>query len=366
LFTPFIRHDAFGEAGHAVSTLAAAKIALLTVTLLPARLFAALLCVAGYYVVIRVVGLLPDGVITRRLAAVWGRVWSRLCLLSLGFVRVRWFRAPPASAALPRANAAPANGGDTRPRWQVTTVSNHIGWADILVHMSRNLPSFVARDGTQDIPMIGLISRRIECIYVDREKKNGDGASAAAAGGSGSKPAAAASNGAAATAAAPAAKTNGNGGGNGGGVGDQVRRRVLHSWAHPEEEHRPMLLFPEGTTSNGECLLPFKTGAFLAGLPVAPVVIKYGASPVSPAWESISAVRHLLLMLTTPFHSVTCYELPVYYPTPEEAADPKLYAANVRRYMLEFSGLKPSPATLEDKRRYQANLRERLAAAAGK
>ena len=32
----------------------------------------------------------------------------------------------------------------------------------------------------------------------------------------------------------------------------------------------------QGTTSNGMCLLPFKTGAFLAGLPVQPVVIKYG------------------------------------------------------------------------------------------
>lgn len=33
---------------------------------------------------------------------------------------------------------------------------------------------------------------------------------------------------------------------------------------------------PQGTTSNGTCLLPFKTGAFLAGLPVQPVIIKYG------------------------------------------------------------------------------------------
>lgn len=31
---------------------------------------------------------------------------------------------------------------------------------------------------------------------------------------------------------------------------------------------------PQGTTSNGSCLLPFKTGAFLAGLPVLPVVLK--------------------------------------------------------------------------------------------
>lgn len=39
---------------------------------------------------------------------------------------------------------------------------------------------------------------------------------------------------------------------------------------------RPLLLFPEGTTTNGRFLLPFKTGAFLAGLPLQPVVIQYG------------------------------------------------------------------------------------------
>ncbi|KIY98806.1 lysophosphatidylcholine acyltransferase/ lyso-PAF acetyltransferase [Monoraphidium neglectum] len=315
-----------------------------------------MMCVASYYILLRLLLFVPAGVLNRRLAAFWGRFWSRACLLALGFVRISRVREERRSPKL----------GD-RPRWQVAIVSNHIGWADILIHMSRNLPSFVARDGTQDIRMIGLISRRIECIYVDREKRNGSTGGASA------------------------------------GVGEQVRQRMLHSWAHPEEEHRPMLLFPEGTTSNGTSLLPFKTGAFLAGVPVQPVIIKYGEGPVSPAWESISALRHMLLMLTTPFHSVTCYEQqqqqqqqqkqqqhqqqhqqhqehlqqrqqlrlhrqcqPQRRQSPEdEQKDPKLYAANVRQYMLRYSGLKPSDATLEDKRRYQADLRQRLAEAAG-
>ena len=32
----------------------------------------------------------------------------------------------------------------------------------------------------------------------------------------------------------------------------------------------------QGTTTNGRYLLPFRTGAFLAGVPVQPVIIKYG------------------------------------------------------------------------------------------
>lgn len=36
-------------------------------------------------------------------------------------------------------------------------VSNHCSWLDILVHMSKYFPAFVARDSTKDLTMIGLI-----------------------------------------------------------------------------------------------------------------------------------------------------------------------------------------------------------------
>jgi hypothetical protein len=83
-------------------------------------------------------------------------------------------------------------------------------------------------------------------------------------------------------------------------------------------------------------------------------------------------------------------QLPLYTPSAEEQADPRLYAANVRQYMLQHSAqvaadaaarqqrqqqrkgqqqqqpaaaagmpLLPSPGLLEDKREYQAGLRAR-------
>jgi hypothetical protein len=149
-FEPFIRKDSYGEGGFSIWTFQWLRIAVLSVTLLPARVMAALFCVAGYYVLLRLIRvLLPEGVLFRRVAAFWGRFWSRACLLALGFVRVRWV-----SAA---GGAAGAAGREQRPPWQVAIVSNHISWADILIHMSRSLPSFVARDGTQNIRMVGLI-----------------------------------------------------------------------------------------------------------------------------------------------------------------------------------------------------------------
>lgn len=55
----------------------------------------------------------------------------------------------------------------------------------------------------------------------------------------------------------------------------------------------------EGTTTNGDYLLPFKTGAFLARAPVLPVILRYPYQRFSPAWDSISGV-----ILLKQFHTM--------------------------------------------------------------
>lgn len=37
----------------------------------------------------------------------------------------------------------------------------------------------------------------------------------------------------------------------------------------------PIIIFPEGTTTNQEALISFKAGAFVPGVPVQPMTIKY-------------------------------------------------------------------------------------------
>jgi len=46
----------------------------------------------------------------------------------------------------------------------------------------------------------------------------------------------------------------------------------------------------EGTTTNGDYLIPFKTGAFIAKAPVQPVILRYPYRRFNPAWESMSGV----------------------------------------------------------------------------
>ena len=51
----------------------------------------------------------------------------------------------------------------------------------------------------------------------------------------------------------------------------------------------------EGTTTNGEYLLPFKTGAFLSKAPVLPLILRYPYQRFSLAWESMAGVRLSIL-----------------------------------------------------------------------
>lgn len=283
----------------------------MTVTIVPVKSIATILCVVGMFLCCKLASLVPTSH-RNEFVALCGKFWTRACLFSLGFWSVKWVKLEDTT----RSSVAKGK-GKSMPERPVAIVANHMSWVDIPVHMSHSFPSFVARDGTQNLPLIGIVSQKMQCLYVQRENKGGQKQS----------------------------------------VATQVKERMLHSRAHPEDKERPILLFPEGTTTNGQYLLPFKTGAFLAGVPVQPVVVKYRQGRFSPCWESIDAKRHIFMILCEPYSAVTCYELPVYYPTAEEQADPVLYARNVRNYMLKYSKLQPSDAGLEDKRAYQDRLR---------
>ncbi|KAE8713412.1 Lysophospholipid acyltransferase LPEAT1 [Hibiscus syriacus] len=140
-------------------------------------------------------------------------------------------------------------------------VSNHVSFLDIISHVL-----FLSELRCQ----VGFISKCLGCVYIQRESKS-----------SGFK-----------------------------GVAGVVTDRV-----HEARQNRSapmMMLFPEGTTTNWDFLLPFKTGAFLAGAPVVPVI-----------------VRHVVLLLCQFVNHMEVIHVPIYYPSLQEKDDPKQYANNV-------------------------------------
>uniref|UniRef100_A0A673B5Z4 EF-hand domain-containing protein n=1 Tax=Sphaeramia orbicularis TaxID=375764 RepID=A0A673B5Z4_9TELE len=88
-----------------------------------------------------------------------------------------------------------------------------------------------------------------------------------------------------------------------------------------------VLIFPEGTCTNRSCLITFKQGAFIPGVPVQPVLMRYPNKLVS---------------------NVVSKFLPPHIPTEEEKKSPALFASRVRDTMAQALGVPVTDHTYED------------------
>ncbi|GJM88351.1 hypothetical protein PR202_ga04405 [Eleusine coracana subsp. coracana] len=334
-YAPYARRDAYGPMGLGpIGAAEAARLAVAAVVLIPLRLVAGVLVLVAYYLVCRVCTLRVeeeregggegDGYARlegwRREVAVWcGRVLARAMMFVFGFYWIRKFDCRSLHAEDEHEDHSKEL---ERPG---AIVSNHVSYVDILYHMSASFPSFVAKRSVARLPLVGLIrkftwcytiicSKCLGCIFVQRESKTSDFK----------------------------------------GVSGAVTERIQR--AHQQKNAPMMLLFPEGTTTNGDYLLPFKTGAFLAKAPVRPVLLRYPYKRFNPAWESMSGGRHVFLLLCQFINYLEVIHLPVYYPSDQEKDDPKLYANNVRKLMAVEGNLILSDLGLAEKRVYHAAL----------
>lgn len=126
-------------------------------------------------------------------------------------------------------------------RRDVVFVSNHLSWMDIPILAGCNGSAFVAKAELRQVPLVGWLCTLNRTIFVRREDRMA--------------------------------------------VADQIntlRDALADTWA--------ITIFPEGTTGDGETLLPFKA-ALLAvldppppGVLVQPVRIDYGAAASDLAW----------------------------------------------------------------------------------
>jgi len=196
-----------------------------------------------------------------------------------------------------------ADPGHTGPVPKVI-VANHSSYLDVILMMSTYAAAFLAKTGTLGVPMIGRISEAIGCIYVDlktrsrglEDKKNPD-----------STP------------------------GREGSVTAHLCKKIVELEADPDSQ--PIVVFPEGTTTNGTALTTFKSGAFVAGRPVQPILIRYRHKWFNPSWETIVFTEHVFKLLSQVYNAVELIELPVYDPSQHPEATPRQHAQNVRELM---------------------------------
>ncbi|WCJ35283.1 Phospholipid/glycerol acyltransferase family protein [Euphorbia peplus] len=324
-FAAYVRNDVYGTMGCGELTwIEKVLLGLALVTLVPIRVVLATVILFLYYVICRICTVFSSpnrdeeeeqedfahmGGWRRAVIVSSGRFLGRAVLFVFGFY---WVSVTDTNREEDKSTGE--NGSKDTSERPGAIISNHVSYIDILYHMSSSFPSFVAKRSVGKLPLIGLISKCLGCVYVQRESKSSDFK----------------------------------------GVAGVVTERVRE--AHENEDAPMMMLFPEGTTTNGDYLLPFKTGAFVAGAPVLPVILRYPYQRFSPAWDSISGMRHVILLLSQFVNYMEVTQLPVYYPSQAEKDNPKLYASNVRRLMAKEGNLTMSDIGLAEKRIYHAAL----------
>eukprot|EP00002_Diphylleia_rotans_P023163 TRINITY_DN4551_c0_g4_i6.p1 TRINITY_DN4551_c0_g4~~TRINITY_DN4551_c0_g4_i6.p1 ORF type:complete len:199 (+),score=27.56 TRINITY_DN4551_c0_g4_i6:50-646(+) len=174
----------------------APKIFLGCVLFLP-RLCFFLSCIFAYWVTTRIacIGHDPNEPPTsplRRKILKLGRFFARGTLLGLGFHKITY------------RGKAPQPSTDGTP---LVIVSNHISYCDILFHMSQGyFPAFISKAEVSKFPLVGAIAKAMGCLFVDRLKK------------------------------------------------DNISYELSRRYFTGKTKYPPIVIFPEGTTSNGKAL----------------------------------------------------------------------------------------------------------------
>ena len=135
-------------------------------------------------------------------------------------------------------------------------VSNHISWLDIFVINALTPAAFVSKDDVKGWPLIGWLCARTETIFLERGSR------------------------------AAAQRTR------------EAMLAELGSGAH-------VAVFPEGTTTAGDRVLPFHAalfqGAIDAAVPVVPLALRYvdaaGRSSRAPAYDGEVTLGQCLLAI---------------------------------------------------------------------
>uniref|UniRef100_A0A669BSS0 Lysophosphatidylcholine acyltransferase 2 n=1 Tax=Oreochromis niloticus TaxID=8128 RepID=A0A669BSS0_ORENI len=104
---------------------------------------------------------------------------------------------------------------------------------------------------------------------------------------------------------------------------EEINKRAKSGGQWPQ-----VLIFPEGTCTNRSCLITFKQGAFIPGVPVQPVLLKYPNKLVTQNYMNSF--------------------LPPHVPTEEEKKSPALFANRVRETMAQALGVPVTDHTYED------------------
>jgi 1-acyl-sn-glycerol-3-phosphate acyltransferase len=178
-------------------------------------------------------------------------------------------------------------------------VSNHVCYMDgIVLAASFGAPKIVAMEETRSYPIVGKIMQEMDVVFVDRKSETSRQET------------------------------------------KEAIKEHCRSW---EPGQRPLLIFPEGMTGTGQGMRSFKTGAFVPGVPVRPVLLMYTGQwdPASVTFretpegktEELTEAEWAKQFFGHFLHTLTVRVLPPFIPSAEERENPELFAQGVHDYM---------------------------------
>ena len=173
-------------------------------------------------------------------------------------------------------------------------VANHVAVYDPWALMAALGPlAFVARRSLFEFPVVGAVLRALDAVAVDRRRR-----------------------------------------GDAGGARDAIAGRLRGA----DTPKWPLLVFPEGATTNGRGVIQFKTGAFAPLAPVLPVALRYAcasgfdASYTDNQMSAGAVLFHFLRVLLERGKRVTVTVLPA--AAPGDGATAADFAAAARAAIL--------------------------------
>eukprot|EP00238_Polyblepharides_amylifera_P006509 CAMPEP_0196587124 /NCGR_PEP_ID=MMETSP1081-20130531/56519_1 /TAXON_ID=36882 /ORGANISM="Pyramimonas amylifera, Strain CCMP720" /LENGTH=354 /DNA_ID=CAMNT_0041909223 /DNA_START=144 /DNA_END=1208 /DNA_ORIENTATION=- len=217
---------------------------------------------------------------------------------------------------------------------RAVVIINHVSYLDGLVLQSFFLCTAVAKGGLAHVPLMGTIGRALRVVFVERQCAVG-------------------------VLESPSAQSNRK---------ELKRRRVEKvDTLSTDPESKPargnsariaerakdpafplVFMAPEATCSTGRQLLKFKTGAFVTGQPILPIVLRYPHRNLCASYNMCYFPFRLLRLLTQVINHADLTIMEMHNPTDEEVKDPVLYAKTVRSKMAAVLGVPVSDQGLEE------------------
>ncbi|KAF4386796.1 lysophospholipid acyltransferase LPEAT2 [Cannabis sativa] len=165
-------------------------------------------------------------------------------------------------------------------------VSNHVSYIDPIFYFYELSPTIVASESHDSIPFVGTIIRAMQVIYVNRFSSSSRKHAV-----------------------------------------NEIKRKASC------DKFPRLLLFPEGTTTNGRVIISFQLGAFIPGHTIQPVIVRYPHVHFDQSWGHISLAK-LMFRMFTQFHNFMEVEyLPVISPLDHEKESAVSFSGRTSRAM---------------------------------